>query len=183
MFYQDEGGLRATDECNEPMDVIYYLGVIDICTPYSFVKKVEHMWKSFTEDRVSLRFLIVSVWTVGNSRVIARAMNRTKLEADFSLPLPFLFGPSLSQHGISAVPPNEYGERFLNFLLSCLPNSDPELRPAGLRSKDIKPLPDVPEGEQVPINGTLPPPNGPTDEVENNEHIFAKKEKPKYKAE
>ncbi|KAL7416330.1 hypothetical protein BDY24DRAFT_379321 [Mrakia frigida] len=137
LFYQDEGGLRATDECNQSMDVIYYLGVIDICTPYSFVKKVEHMWKSFTEDR----------------------------------------------HGISAVPPNEYGERFLNFLLSCLPNSDPALRPAGLRSKDIKPLPDVPAGEQVPINGTIPPPNSSTDQVDTNEHIFPKKEKPKYKAE
>ncbi|KAJ6570265.1 hypothetical protein DFH09DRAFT_1313459 [Mycena vulgaris] len=25
LFYQDEGGLRATDEANEPMDEIYYL--------------------------------------------------------------------------------------------------------------------------------------------------------------
>lgn len=53
LFYQDEGGLRATDQSNAPLDTIYYLGVIDICTPYSCVKKIEHMWKSFTEDRVS----------------------------------------------------------------------------------------------------------------------------------
>ena len=53
LFYQDEGGLRATDEANQSMDVIYYLGVIDICTPYNSVKKIEHFWKSLTEDRVS----------------------------------------------------------------------------------------------------------------------------------
>jgi len=53
LFYQDEGGLRATDEANQNMDVIYYLGVIDICTPYNTVKKLEHFWKSMTEDRVS----------------------------------------------------------------------------------------------------------------------------------
>ncbi|RXK35296.1 1-phosphatidylinositol-4-phosphate 5-kinase [Tremella mesenterica] len=51
LFYQDEGGLRATDEQNQDMDVIYYLGVIDICTPYNTVKKLEHFWKSMTEDR------------------------------------------------------------------------------------------------------------------------------------
>jgi 1-phosphatidylinositol-4-phosphate 5-kinase len=53
LFYQDEGGMRATDEANQNMDAIYYLGVIDICTPYSTAKKLEHFWKSMTEDRVS----------------------------------------------------------------------------------------------------------------------------------
>lgn len=53
IFYQDEGGLRATDEANDPMDTIYYLGVIDILTPYSFVKKLEHFWKGMSADRVS----------------------------------------------------------------------------------------------------------------------------------
>ena len=53
LFYQDEGGIRATDEINQNMDVIYYLGIIDICTPYNTVKKIEHFWKSMTEDRVS----------------------------------------------------------------------------------------------------------------------------------
>jgi len=57
LFYQDEGGLRATDEANQNMDVIYYLGVIDICTPYNTVKRLEHFWKSMTEDRVSASLL------------------------------------------------------------------------------------------------------------------------------
>ncbi|KZP26950.1 SAICAR synthase-like protein [Athelia psychrophila] len=51
IFYQDEGGLRATDEANEMMDTIYYLGVIDILTPYSVVKKLEHFWKGLSADR------------------------------------------------------------------------------------------------------------------------------------
>jgi 1-phosphatidylinositol-4-phosphate 5-kinase len=52
LFYQDEGGLRATDEANDPLDKIYYLGVIDILTPYSTVKKLEHFWKGLSADRV-----------------------------------------------------------------------------------------------------------------------------------
>ena len=52
LFYQDDGGIRATDEANEGMDTIYYLGVIDILTPYSFFKKIEHCWKGLSADRV-----------------------------------------------------------------------------------------------------------------------------------
>ncbi|KAJ7746586.1 hypothetical protein B0H16DRAFT_1321020 [Mycena metata] len=51
LFYQDEGGLRATDEANDPLDKIYYLGVIDILTPYSGLKKLEHFWKGLSADR------------------------------------------------------------------------------------------------------------------------------------
>ncbi|KAI0686594.1 SAICAR synthase-like protein [Earliella scabrosa] len=51
LFYQDEGGLRATDEANEAMDTIYYLGVIDILTPYNTLKKLEHFWKGLSADR------------------------------------------------------------------------------------------------------------------------------------
>lgn len=54
LFYQDEGGLRATDEANDALDVIYYLGIIDILTPYNTVKQLEHFWRSLTvKDRVS----------------------------------------------------------------------------------------------------------------------------------
>lgn len=54
LFYQDEGGLRATDEQNNPLDAIYYLGVIDICTPYNTSKRIEHAWKSMTENAVTI---------------------------------------------------------------------------------------------------------------------------------
>ena len=52
LFYQDEGGLRATDEANVGLNTIYYLGIIDILTPYNSVKKLEHLWKGFQADRV-----------------------------------------------------------------------------------------------------------------------------------
>ncbi|GHJ84274.1 hypothetical protein NliqN6_0676 [Naganishia liquefaciens] len=83
LFYQDEGGLRATDEANRAMDIIYYLGVIDILTPYNTVKRLEHLWRGTTIDR----------------------------------------------HMISCVPPQEYGERFLRFLLSFMRGADTSNRP------------------------------------------------------
>jgi len=52
VFYQDEGGLRSTDEGNQAMeDTIYYLGVIDILTPYGISKWVENIWKGLKADR------------------------------------------------------------------------------------------------------------------------------------
>ncbi|EKM77437.1 hypothetical protein AGABI1DRAFT_20563, partial [Agaricus bisporus var. burnettii JB137-S8] len=45
IFYQDEGGLKATDEENKEKSVIYYLGVIDILTPYGVMKRAERWWK------------------------------------------------------------------------------------------------------------------------------------------
>lgn len=53
IFYKDEGGLQATDEANQAMDTLYYLGIIDILTPYSGVKRLEHFWKGLKADRVS----------------------------------------------------------------------------------------------------------------------------------
>lgn len=54
LFYQDEGGMRATDEQNQPLDMVYYFGVIDICTPYNMSKRVEHAWKSVTENSATI---------------------------------------------------------------------------------------------------------------------------------
>ncbi|KAI0758492.1 SAICAR synthase-like protein [Trametes elegans] len=50
IFYQDKGRLRATDETNDNMDTIYYLGVIDILTPYNTFQKLEHFWKGLSAD-------------------------------------------------------------------------------------------------------------------------------------
>ncbi|KAG8907139.1 Phosphatidylinositol-4-phosphate 5-kinase [Tulasnella sp. 403] len=51
IFYQDEGGFRSTDESNQPMDALYYLGIIDICTPWTAKKRIENIWKGFKNDR------------------------------------------------------------------------------------------------------------------------------------
>lgn len=50
IFYQDEGGIRSTDENNNPTGWIYYLNVIDLFTPYNSVKRAEHYWKGLTND-------------------------------------------------------------------------------------------------------------------------------------
>ena len=92
IFYQDEGGLRATDEMNEDMDTIYYLGVIDILTPYTTFKKLEHFWKGMQADRVSDCF---------------------ELDANDANILHL-------QHKISPVPPAEYGDRFFSFMKAVM---------------------------------------------------------------
>lgn len=54
MFYQDDGGVRATNDQDENEPMIYYLGVIDILTPYNWYKKAEHFFRSFQYDKVSV---------------------------------------------------------------------------------------------------------------------------------
>ncbi|KAF9316519.1 Phosphatidylinositol-4-phosphate 5-kinase [Linnemannia elongata] len=51
IFYADDGGLLSTNEQNEQGEDLYYLGIIDILTPYNYVKKIEHAWKSLTQDK------------------------------------------------------------------------------------------------------------------------------------
>jgi len=54
IFYSEEGGFGATDRQGKPLDEIYYLGIIDILTPYSVSKKLEHLFKSIQHDRTSI---------------------------------------------------------------------------------------------------------------------------------
>ncbi|KAG0288597.1 Phosphatidylinositol-4-phosphate 5-kinase [Dissophora globulifera] len=51
IFYADDGGLLSTNERNERGEDLYYLGIIDILTPYNYVKKMEHIWKSMSQDK------------------------------------------------------------------------------------------------------------------------------------
>ena len=52
IFYADDGGLLSTSEQDDSGQDLYYLGIIDILTPYNYVKKVEHLWKSLSQDKV-----------------------------------------------------------------------------------------------------------------------------------
>ncbi|KAL1920437.1 uncharacterized protein VTP21DRAFT_814 [Calcarisporiella thermophila] len=77
-FYADEGGFMSTDERNLPGRELYYLGIIDILTPFNLTKRAECFWKGLRQDR----------------------------------------------KGISAVPPVEYGGRFLKFMKETIRHRD-----------------------------------------------------------
>ncbi|KAI9313741.1 hypothetical protein BX666DRAFT_1973038 [Dichotomocladium elegans] len=51
IFYAEDGGFISTDEEDKPGLSLYFVGIIDILTPYNFVKRSEHMWKSITQDK------------------------------------------------------------------------------------------------------------------------------------
>ncbi|KAL1303350.1 hypothetical protein AAFC00_006747 [Neodothiora populina] len=54
-FYSDDGGFRATHEDDTLGEEIYYLGIIDCLTHYSFIKRFEHFWKGLSapESQIS----------------------------------------------------------------------------------------------------------------------------------
>ncbi|EPS45371.1 hypothetical protein H072_547 [Dactylellina haptotyla CBS 200.50] len=54
IFNGDDHGFRATDEQDEPGEVIYYLGIIDCLTKYNFVKRAEHFWKGLSQDKTEI---------------------------------------------------------------------------------------------------------------------------------
>ncbi|ORZ37334.1 hypothetical protein BCR44DRAFT_1459875 [Catenaria anguillulae PL171] len=49
VFFADQGGLRATDAYNRPLNELYFMSVIDILTPYNTAKKLEHAFKVVTQ--------------------------------------------------------------------------------------------------------------------------------------
>lgn len=54
IFYGHDGGIRATDEMGEPLPEIYYLGIIDCLTNYSFKKRLETFWRSLSHTRSTI---------------------------------------------------------------------------------------------------------------------------------
>ncbi|KAM0750586.1 SAICAR synthase-like protein [Meredithblackwellia eburnea MCA 4105] len=108
LFYQDEGGIRATGDNNEDLQVIYYLGIIDILTPYGILKKLEHFFRGLKHDK----------------------------------------------HMISAVPPQEYGDRFMSFIKSVIRGNDPSKRPR-MYEHDPPPLAST-SGSEVPATKEKP---------------------------
>lgn len=51
IFYGHDGGIRATNENNDPVSEIYYLGIIDCLTNYSLKKQLETFWRSLSHTR------------------------------------------------------------------------------------------------------------------------------------
>lgn len=53
-FYGHDGGIRATDGDNMPLPEIYYLGIIDCLTHYSFRKRLETSWRLLLHLRATI---------------------------------------------------------------------------------------------------------------------------------
>lgn len=53
-FYSDQGGFQSTDVADQPLSEVYFLGVIDCLTPYTFRKRVETFWKGLSHAHASI---------------------------------------------------------------------------------------------------------------------------------
>eukprot|EP00834_Sanchytrium_tribonematis_P007372 NODE_656_length_4979_cov_1.014754.p5 type:complete len:177 gc:universal NODE_656_length_4979_cov_1.014754:187-717(+) len=51
VFYMDDGGYRSTDEGDELTQELYFIGIIDILTPYNAKKKTESVLKRVFQDK------------------------------------------------------------------------------------------------------------------------------------
>ncbi len=98
VFYSDDGGLRATHEDNEPGEEVYYLGVIDCLTHVgvSRCRKNRRIRPELTCFQYGLLKKIEHFWK----------------------------GLSNERTQISALPPHEYGERFINFMRGITKSSE-----------------------------------------------------------
>ncbi|KAI8991145.1 hypothetical protein BDF20DRAFT_811637 [Mycotypha africana] len=92
IFYADDGGFRSTDEEEIPLNKLYYIGVIDILTPYNLVKKAEHLWKSMTQDKNTIssvhparygqRFMDFMAKAVNGAFTRQDSLNRDKIKRE-----------------------------------------------------------------------------------------------------
>lgn len=52
IFYSEDGGYWSSLTDGGRGDEVYFLGIIDILTPYSMSKRLEHVFKSIQYDKV-----------------------------------------------------------------------------------------------------------------------------------
>ncbi|KAL7316785.1 Phosphatidylinositol-4-phosphate 5-kinase [Mucor circinelloides] len=77
IFYADDGGFRSSDEEDRPSDKLYYVGIIDILTPYNIVKRSEHIWKSITQDKDTISSVHPLVYGKRFMDFMVKAVNGT----------------------------------------------------------------------------------------------------------
>lgn len=78
VFYGHDGGIRATNEDNEPLSEIYYLGIIDCLTNYSVKKKLETFWRSLSHTRSTISSVPASEYGDRFLKFIKDGTNKVK---------------------------------------------------------------------------------------------------------
>lgn len=81
IFYGHDGGIRATNENNEPMPEIYYLGIIDCLTNYSIKKRLETFWRSLSHTRSTISALPASEYGDRFLKFIKDGISSEKLKS------------------------------------------------------------------------------------------------------
>jgi 1-phosphatidylinositol-4-phosphate 5-kinase len=51
IYYSEDGGFMSSHRDGTPSEELYFLGIIDILTPYSVSKRIEHVFKSIQYDK------------------------------------------------------------------------------------------------------------------------------------
>jgi 1-phosphatidylinositol-4-phosphate 5-kinase len=97
IFYHDDGGFRATDENNNDLQELYFLGIIDIFTNYNMKKKIESLSKSIINSRRSIssvnptfygqRFLKLIRNSIGHDSKVNRLRNLKPNPRQFQITL------------------------------------------------------------------------------------------------
>lgn len=82
IFYGHDGGIRATDENNEPLSQIYYLGIIDCLTNYGCKKKMETLWRSFSHPRETISAIPASEYGDRFLRFIKEGIKQVKSKVE-----------------------------------------------------------------------------------------------------
>lgn len=125
VFNQDDGGFRATHEDNSPGEEIYYLGVIDCLT---------HVSLPLADGSVAFTY---AYWQYGIIKKIEH----------------FWKGLSSDRSQISALPPHEYGERFINFISGVTMSKEEAVRVA--QEQDAAAMAEAAASEQRQQAGSL----------------------------
>ncbi|KAF2813656.1 SAICAR synthase-like protein [Mytilinidion resinicola] len=108
-FYNDDGGFRATHEDDSVGEEIYYLGIIDCLTHYSFIKRAEHFFKGLvnTESQISAippeRYGDRFVRFISGVTKTREAAEREKIEAEHMVDDPRLSGVNMHQRDATDV--------------------------------------------------------------------------------
>lgn len=90
IFYADDSGFASTDRENNTTDELYFIGIIDILTPYGLGKKIEHIFKSLKTSEV-IYIKHICLYRITIYRVVFLQLIHWLTEEDLLISLKKLF--------------------------------------------------------------------------------------------